>query len=273
MTTPVDAASEPPRAPDPSTAETDTDPHAHAVSIDDICPYLLASRGNWRSASPNRDHRCTAVDPPASLSTDKQRRLCLSADHSGCPAFRAARAARASMLAPGLDPAIVASADAARRPVPRTTAVILEQPRFVAGRSLLSGDWPLAQAALVLLMIAAFVVVLAARLTPSTPTGGLVPVATDTPSPTASLAPLPTFAPTPAPPSVEPSASAVPSSPRVAPSPAAPPPPAYRTKYRVRAGDTLIAIAARYRTTVSAIKKLNGISGSNLRIGQILKIP
>jgi LysM domain len=269
MTTPVDTPAAPPRAPEAAPSAAD----AGTSAIAEICPYLLASRGGWRSASPNRDHRCTAVDPPASLGTDKQRRLCLVAEHASCPAFRAARAARASMLAPGLDPAVVASADAARRPVARTTAVILEQPRVIIGRNVLGGDWPLAQAALVALMIVAFVVVLVARLSSTQPTGGGLPLATETVSPSASLEPLPTFAPTPVPPSEEPSSSVPLPSPSAAPTQAPPPAPAYRTKYRVRAGDTLIAIAARYHTTVSAIKRLNGISGSNLRIGQILKIP
>ncbi len=43
--------------------------------------------------------------------------------------------------------------------------------------------------------------------------------------------------------------------------------------YVVRAGDTLWLIAQRYNTTVDAIKKLNGLTGENLSIGQILKIP
>jgi len=43
---------------------------------------------------------------------------------------------------------------------------------------------------------------------------------------------------------------------------------------RVQWGDTLIGIAAKYRTTPKAIAKLNGISVSaNLHVGQILKIP
>ena len=44
-------------------------------------------------------------------------------------------------------------------------------------------------------------------------------------------------------------------------------------EYVVRAGDTLWRLAQMYNTTVDAIKKLNGLSGNNLSIGQILKIP
>lgn len=43
--------------------------------------------------------------------------------------------------------------------------------------------------------------------------------------------------------------------------------------YTVKAGDTLWLLANRYGTTVDAIKKMNGLSGSDLSIGQILKIP
>lgn len=45
------------------------------------------------------------------------------------------------------------------------------------------------------------------------------------------------------------------------------------TEYVVRSGDTLWLLARRFGTTVDAIKKLNGLTGDELRIGQILKIP
>lgn len=44
-------------------------------------------------------------------------------------------------------------------------------------------------------------------------------------------------------------------------------------EYVVRPGDTLWLLAQRYQTTVNAIQTLNGLSGSALNIGQILKIP
>lgn len=43
--------------------------------------------------------------------------------------------------------------------------------------------------------------------------------------------------------------------------------------YTVRSGDTLWLLANRYGTTVDAIKRLNGLSGNNLSIGQVLRIP
>lgn len=45
------------------------------------------------------------------------------------------------------------------------------------------------------------------------------------------------------------------------------------TEYVVRSGDTLWLLARRFGTTVDAIKKLNGLSGDELSIGQVLKIP
>ena len=41
---------------------------------------------------------------------------------------------------------------------------------------------------------------------------------------------------------------------------------------RVKAGDTLGAIARRNHTTVAAIKRLNGLRGSTIRPGQRLRV-
>lgn len=48
--------------------------------------------------------------------------------------------------------------------------------------------------------------------------------------------------------------------------------PAY-FQYTVRSGDTLWLLAQRFGTTVDAIKRLNGLTGNNLSIGQVLLIP
>lgn len=45
------------------------------------------------------------------------------------------------------------------------------------------------------------------------------------------------------------------------------------TEYVVRSGDTLWLLARRFNTTVDAIKRLNGLTGDNLSIGQVLRIP
>jgi LysM repeat protein len=265
MTAPLEEAAEPARAPDPATEARVATP-----AIGDICPYLLASNRGWRSAAPNRDHRCTAVDPPAPLPADKQRELCLTAGHSDCPAFRAARTARATMLAPGLDPAIVAAADAARRPVARGAAVILEQPRLSIGRGVGTGNWALSQAALVALMVLAFAVLLFARLsTPGSPAASpsAVPSNSAEPTPSPTARPTPTPTPLPSGSGLTPSGSGAPAA-----SPGASGA-AFRTTYRVQSGDTLVGIAASFGTTVAAIQTMNGLSGSELRIGQLLKIP
>ena len=43
--------------------------------------------------------------------------------------------------------------------------------------------------------------------------------------------------------------------------------------YTVKSGDNLYAIAARYNTSVDAIKRLNNLSSNNLQVGQVLRIP
>jgi hypothetical protein len=48
--------------------------------------------------------------------------------------------------------------------------------------------------------------------------------------------------------------------------------PKYRT-YKVKSGDSLSTIAVKYHTTVSKIKKANGLRSDLIRIGQVLKIP
>ena len=44
-------------------------------------------------------------------------------------------------------------------------------------------------------------------------------------------------------------------------------------EYTVRSGDTLWLLSRRYGTTVDAIKRLNGLTGDALSVGQVLKIP
>lgn len=238
--------------------------HGHETVIQEICPYLTAVSGAWRSSAPHREHRCGAVDPPGVLSAEKQRRLCLSIQHGACPAFRAARASRASMLAPGLDASVVSVADAARRPIARTSALVLEHPRLSAP----SARWPLdravSQVALVVLMVVAFGALAVARL--SSPDPAAAPISSLSPSdgPSPSVTPRPTPRPSPSPSSVaSPAASGA-----VPPSAA----PSART-YKVKKGDTLVGIASTFGTTAAEIRRLNGLTGSSLKVGQVLKIP
>jgi len=45
------------------------------------------------------------------------------------------------------------------------------------------------------------------------------------------------------------------------------------SNYKVKAGDTLNAIARNNRTTVAEIKKINKLDSDVIRINQILKLP
>lgn len=64
-------------------------------------------------------------------------------------------------------------------------------------------------------------------------------------------------------PTVKPKPRPVAVKPKVAPS----------TRVVVKKGDTLYGLASRYKSSVSAIQRANGISGTNLKIGRSLVIP
>jgi LysM repeat protein len=235
-----------------------------------VCPYLIAETGDWRLAVPAREHRCGAVAPMAALTLEKQARLCLTAGHETCATYTVARSHREARTgAPEL-------AGRAGRWALASTTPLIEDVGGVRGRLAgLLGDrrtWP----AVPVIVLAATLLALAisgtrndqpatARATPTTPgvavIGSLQPShAPQTPSVSPSAAPLAT-------PEITPQPSAVPT---VGPTPT----PAFRTTYRVQAGDTLGAIATKFKTTVSALEKLNGITDpSRLKIGQLLKIP
>ncbi|MFL5779130.1 MAG: LysM peptidoglycan-binding domain-containing protein, partial [Chloroflexota bacterium] len=229
-----------------------------------ICPYLASVGGSWRMATPSRDHRCIGIAPPVSQSPDKQRRHCLSADHVDCGIYRAARDVRAASLAGGADPARIVAADASRRPIPRTAPILLEPPRLLDRAARFQLDRAPGQLALVALMVLAFAIVVLSRISaaPETaaggPTGPAIAVGSSG-SPAPSASPI-----TPA------SAS-----PAIAPSdgPFASPSASFRSTYTVKKGDSLNSVAARFKTTAAAIQKLNGMTGTRLRIGQVLKIP
>lgn len=238
------------------------------------CPYLLATAG-WRSAAPAREHHCTAIEPTAQLTTDKQRRLCLTSEHTGCATYVAAGEARVART-PG-------AGHAAGRPIARTSPVVVERARPLLPIDRLGDTRRWGQVGLVALMLVAVFAVAVARFGGSSEsvTGGVGGVA---PSLSAS-----------APPATAPSVDASPGG-TVKPSaaqsqapvstqrPVATPgatarpgpagsPAAMRT-YTVKTGDTLSAIAARFGTTVTALQKLNGIADpSIIRVGQVLKIP
>jgi len=238
-----------------------------------VCPYLLAADGAWRSATASRDHRCTAVVPPAVLAPDKQRRLCLLVDHLECSTFVAAVAAReaAAGATPGRGP---------RRPIPRTAPLVMDQGRLAMGLPGLP-DRGVGQGGLVALMAVAFGAIAVTRLTGGGPS--LAPAAAGAdgsarPSVVASSAPEVTPRPTTpaASPPDEPTRTLVPSD--VEPTSSAPattPVPSKNSAtYTIKSGDTLSGIAAAHGTTWRVLAELNGIKDpSRLRVGQVLTLP
>jgi hypothetical protein len=224
-----------------------------------ICPYLAAADGGWRSSTAAREHRCGAVTPPAQLAAEKQRRLCLTGDHVTCATYEAARAARPLAQGP---------AATLPRPLARTTPLVLDHGRIAVAIPALRSDRSTSQALLIVLLAIAFIAILFARLTGGNDLAGAT--ASTTPRATAAAGTGGKSAAPTSRPSATPVASAAAS---VAPATPRPSAPASRT-YKVKSGDTLIGIAAKYGTTPKAIAKLNGISVSaNLHVGQVLKIP
>jgi len=242
-----------------------------ASAVHEVCPYLAVEDGSWRSAYAAREHRCQAVTPPAPLTIDKQRQLCLQPAHASCATFIAARAvaAEANPAGPGDD-------GASLWPASGTAPVVLEPARRMGAlptASARSGG----QALLVGLMVLAFIVLVIART--QSPAGGADPsqvpggavAGVASASPTTPAAPTPSTQGGPTPdPSPEPSAapSATPAG-TPAPSPTA----AHR-RYKVKPGDTMSSIAARYGTTVKKLAALNKIADPRvLKVGQVLLIP
>jgi LysM repeat protein len=256
-----------------------------------VCPFLSGPEGAYRAAAPARDHRCGAVDPPERLPVEKQQQLCLRTRHFECPAFIAA-------TAPGV-------ALTTARPVPRSAPLVLERADPVVSFGAINLPARATQIGLAgLLVVALAIVVLgtgggpgpAANSGPSaSPRSSAVAAASDavrrTPRPSSSAAPAGASASaTPDPTattstrSIEPTASTEPtagtgaSTPNatVAATPAGTPKGSVASgrTYKVKKGDTLSEIAARFGTTVKVLQELNDIKDPRLlKVGQILKLP
>ena len=238
-----------------------------------ICPFLLADDGAWRSATATRAHRCAAVTPPAVLSPDKQRRLCLTIDHGGCATFVAARAVRT-----GADRPTAARQDRpTARPLTRTAPLVLDHGRLAMSPRVgtVRLDRSVGQLALIVLMVLAFAAILFARLAGGDGAGGVAgatgtpgaSVPAGTPSSGATDAPgTPTVAPT--------QGGSVAPTGLVASDPPSASPDGPGTTYVVRSGDTLYGIATEFGTTWQVIADLNGIEDpGRIRVGQELLIP
>ena len=239
----------------------------------ELCPYLATIDGNWRSSSAVREHRCIAVAPPVPLALEKQRRLCLVANHTTCATYGAAEAAR---------PSRNARPDRPLRTIARTTPVVIDQRRFDLRLPAVRLDRISGQGILVAVLGLAFAAIVIARpagggegagapgVTPAsaTPAAGESASATSKPRSAlpASSAPVVTARPIGSP---APSDAATATNP-----PASAQPAGSASTYKVKRGDTLSAIAARYGTTVKVLMNMNGITDpSRLKIGQILKVP
>lgn len=250
-----------------------------------VCPYLLASDGRWRSSTPAREHRCWVITPPAILAAEKQRRLCLTADHVACSTYRAA-----TDPTDATDHPRPAADHRQLRAVTRTAPLVLDHGRLAIGIPSLRGERGAGQSGLVALMAVAFAAIVVARLSGGGP--NLIPVGAGgdadpppsvaaTRSPTAAATEgatrtlVPTEAePTPAP--AEPTdatpTEAAPTEP--APTEAAPTADPEARTYTVRSGDTLMGIAGEFDTTVPELMELNDIENARLlRVGQVLELP
>jgi LysM repeat protein len=249
-----------------------------------LCPYLTIDGGAWRSAAPDRDHRCGALTPMPPLTLDKQRRLCLTDRHLTCATFMAARGMDGPeregperpivAVGPGRSPDLDT---VTRWSIVRTTPVILDHSRVPVVGSLPRGR-AAGQVGLAILLVAAFAALAIGRLGgPSAPSiagagqnsspaasAPLVAAGSPTPEATATPGPTPTRTPKP---------SKTPAAPSATPRPTATPSTGYSTTYKVKSGDTLYGISIRFNTSVKAIQQLNDLKSTTLHIGQTLKIP
>jgi LysM repeat protein len=232
-----------------------------------VCPYLASVDGGWRSSTVAREHRCGAVSPPAPLAAEKQRRLCLTHDHVICATYDAARAAR---------PVAHDRLPVLPRPIARTTPVVLDHGRIAIGMPAFHSDRPVWQAILIGILAIAFAAVVLTRVTDGGTSGsttgashspGQSVTASAAASGTAPSQDVSTAGPSGAVDSTPGSgASAGPSDPGASA--------VARQTYKVKTGDTLVGIAAKFGTTPKAIATLNGITDpTSLHAGQVLKIP
>ncbi len=221
-----------------------------------VCPFLVSAAGPWRGAEPARDHRCSRLTHSSHIDLAHQRRFCLGSGGPGCPHYLPARAK--SRFVATL-PVVVD-----RGPLTAT----LEQ----------DGVRRLAAPATVVIVGAALGALLLSRgpgapgAVPQGSVGSALAASSQTAatgSPVASAAPSPSAAP---------SASALPSPTPVPPASStpgpSPSPAAGGRTYKIRPGDTLGAIAAKFGTTTRVLAQLNGIANPGLiRAGEVLKLP
>ncbi len=217
----------------------------------DACPNLASVDGPWHAARPSRAHRCRLL-AEGRPTLERQAEHCLVADHVLCPTWLEAAGSAAHYSGrPG--------------PFVMTAPVVLEGPgvgmpsQRVARRLVAPATVVVAGVAIGAFLLAR------GPLTPGTSSAGNVassPTPVATPTPTAAVPTAP----------ATPAATAQPSPPPApTPVPLATPRP---TTYRVRPGDSLSGIAAKFGTSAVALARLNKITNPSLiRVGQVLTLP
>jgi LysM repeat protein len=225
--------------------------------VDRICPYLaLADDGRTVADGFDPEHRCHALTPPAALERSRQVQLCLTEAHARCERFAAARTAWLAASS-GL-PRVAPDVDFGR------TRLVLEPE--AAWRNMSSS--PTARLTRGAVLVAAVALAVVGLLVLSSVFHLLGGTPSESPSPT----PLPTA-------TASPQASSAPgstaASPSIAPASvaASATPAASQRSYIVQEGDTLNLIAQRFGTTAEAIQAANGLTGTEINIGQVLIIP
>lgn len=226
--------------------------------MDRLCPYLaLADDGRTVADGFDPEHRCHALTPPAPLDRARQVQLCLTEAHVRCERYGAARTAwlAASSGLPRVAPDVAFA---------RTRLVLEPEP---AWRNLATA--PSARYSRRAVIVAAVAAAVVALLVVSSLTGilgGAPGGPSQTPLPSASTIATPV-----ATASTAPSTAASASAAASATTPATPAP-SQRT-YVVQQGDTLNLIAQQFGTTVAAIQAANGLTGTEINVGQVLIIP
>jgi LysM repeat protein len=244
--------------------------------MDRICPYLaLATDHRSVVDGFDPDHRCHAIHPADMPPRAQQVSLCLSEGHTACERFVAGRQ-RLQATAPKVpSPApdafvsrtrLVLDASAGRRLLMGAGGVATgRRSRFAMGGAVAV----LGAAVLVTAASGAMDEIMGVTPSSATPGPGTASASTDAatlppivlptaiPSPTASPTPAATPVPTPAP-ALQPT-----------PTPA----PTAQQTYVVVSGDTLGSIAARFGTSVQALRDANGLTSDIINIGQVLVIP
>jgi LysM repeat protein len=226
--------------------------------VDRLCPYLaLADDGRTVADGFDPEHRCHALTPPAPLDRARQVQLCLTEAHARCERYGAARTAwlAASSGLPRVAPDVAfARTRLVLEPEPAWRNLATSPSAGLSRRTVLVAA--VAAAVVALLVISSLIGIL----------GGAPGGPSQTPLPSASeiATPLATA-------STAASAAASASAAANATTPATPAP-SQRT-YVVQQGDTLNLIAQQFGTTVAAIQAANGLTGTEINVGQVLIIP